>query len=214
MAERPVLVILEGVDCSGKTTQAQILKHSAVEEFGISCEWMREPGNSQVGARLRDLLLDPERKEIPPLSELFIFSADRAISYDRIRQLKVDLVVLDRSFPSTLVYQGYVGNVELKVVEQITEIATYEIEPDLVIVIDVSLDTIISRIDLEKAKADRNDSKSRKFFKEVRDGYLTLADRYGWQVIDGSGSIEKAREEIWSLVGPTLEKRGIELQAQ
>ena len=163
------LIIFEGLDGSGKSTQAKYFAKK------LNAFYFREPKFFK-----KEIL-----KEIHPLTELFLFLADRSEVYSRIKNiLKNKNVVLDRSFPSTLAYQ-LIGRNLKKLIPiddylKIDFLARQKIEPDLVIVFDVPVDIALKRLK-KKTKFEE-----KKFLIKVRKAYLGLAKKFNWYVVDGT----------------------------
>jgi len=205
-------VALEGVDGSGKSTQAEILAKSlgAVLTF--------EPGATGLGRALRRLLLDPVLDTTDPAldttdpaldttdpvldttdpvlevrAEALLMCADRAQHVARVVAPALGagrMVVTDRFSGSTLAYQGYGRGLPVGELRQLTAWASAGVEADLTVVIDVPLG--VARQRLGRSAPDRLERLDERFFSRVRDGYLDLAaeDPVHWTVVDGTGEVE------------------------
>jgi dTMP kinase len=177
------LIIFEGIDGSGKTTQAKYFAKK------LNAFYFREPKFFK-----KEIL-----QEIHPLTELFLFLADRSEVYSRIKGvLKNKNVVLDRSFPSTLAYQ-LIGRNLKKLISindylKIDFLARQKIEPDLVIVFDVPVDIALKRLK-KKTKFEE-----KKFLIKVRKAYLSLAKKFNWYVVDGSKDKNEIRKNVWLIL--------------
>ncbi len=104
-----MFITLEGIEGSCKTTQMQQLK-TYLENRGHSCVVTREPGGTALGEKIRAILLDPASIELVPVAELLLYMADRAQHiYSLIRPSLADgkVVLCDRYFDATVVYQGF-----------------------------------------------------------------------------------------------------------
>jgi dTMP kinase len=182
------LIIFEGIDGSGKTTQAKYFAKK------LNAFYFREPKFFK-----KEIL-----QKIHPLTELFLFLADRGEVYSRIKGvLKNKNVVLDRSFPSTLAYQ-LIGRNLKKLISiddylKIDLLSRQKIEPDLVIVFDVPVDIALKRLK-KKTKFEE-----KKFLIKVRKAYLSLAKKFNWYVVDGSKDKNEVRKNVWLI----LEKVGL-----
>ena len=184
---RGLLVAFEGVDGSGKSTQARILAGAvgAVLTF--------EPGATRLGSALRHLLLDPGQPEPDVRAEALLIAADRAQHVaEVVRPALAEgrVVVTDRFSGSTLAYQGYGRGLPVGELRQLVGWATGGVEPDLTVVLDVPLE--VARHRLERGPADRLERLDGRFFSSVRDGYLELAgaDPLRWAVVDGEGDVD------------------------
>ena len=182
------LVALEGVDGSGKSTQAKIL----AESLGALLTF--EPGATGLGRALRRLLLDPTSDAaLDVRAEVLLMCADRAQHVARVVAPALGagrLVVTDRFSGSTLAYQGYGRGLVVAELRQLTAWASAGVEADLTVVIDVP--PKVARRRLERAAADRLERLDEHFFSRVRDGYLALAaeDPHHWTVVDGDDDVE------------------------
>jgi dTMP kinase len=180
------LVALEGVDGSGKSTQARILAGS----LGATLTF--EPGATVLGRSIRRLLLEPDGPIPDVRAEALLMAADRAQHVAEVIRPALaagQLVVTDRFSGSTLAYQGYGRGLPLDELRPLVRWAAAGLEPDLNVVIDVPLP--VARARLEQVAADRLERLDEAFFLRVRDGYLALAaeDPRRWVVIDGDAEI-------------------------
>jgi dTMP kinase len=195
-------VVLEGGDASGKSTQAAHLA-AGLRRRGVEvCETF-EPGATGAGAVMRELLLH-SREAIAPTTEALLMAADRAQHV--AEQIAPALargawVVSDRYLPSSLVYQGIVRGLGVETVVALNRVATGSVEPDLVIVVDVTDAVAQARAGNMQ---DRLEAEGDAFHHAVRAAYRTLAAEYGWVLIDGDGDIDAVAARVWSHVEPLL----------
>ena len=180
-----VFVVLEGIDVSGKSTQARRLAehHGALFTF--------EPGDTALGAELRRWVLDASTP-MEPETEALVMLADRAHHVRTVVEpalVRGDSVVSDRFFASTLAYQGYGRGVDLGRLRAASEIAVGSCWPTRTVLIDVSLEVAAERRALDHR--DRFEAQDLPFFERVRAGYHELAGLYGWVVVDGSGDVNE-----------------------
>ncbi len=184
-------VSFEGIDGSGKSTQAKRLCEY-VRSLDRECVMVREPGGTPEGEKIREILLS-EESDLTPESELFLFLASRSVLTRRIvvpALKRGAFVIADRYSDSSLAYQGYGRGVDLKVVEYGNDIATYGIRPEIVFYIDIPVEIAMKR----KNYSDRMEKED--FLRRVREGYLKLAKRLNYLKIDGTKDID----EIWNIV--------------
>jgi dTMP kinase len=205
--KRGVFIVFEGTDGSGKSTQAERL-HARLVAEGVDCLLTEEPGGTDEGKRIGDLVLNPKFR-ISPKTELFLFLADRAEHVDKVIRPALDrgaVVVCSRYFFSTLVYQGIASRVaRLEFLEEINLFTVDNIWPDVVFLIDVHPAQGLSKAKATTEKpfhrhgGDRIEQQGPEFQENVRRGYLLLADRYGdlFVSIDGSGGIREVGEKIY-----------------
>ena len=181
-----LLIAFEGGDASGKTTQARRISDL------IGAIFTREPGGTEVGESLRELLLDAQT----PLAfrtEALLMAASRAQLVEEVIRPNLENgihVVSDRFLASSVVYQGYATGLPVNDVRELSIFATNGLLPDLTVLIDVPVELSMQRrID----KPDRFESETTEFHEKVRSGYLALAENAPekWVVIDGSGSMEQ-----------------------
>jgi dTMP kinase len=176
-------VVFEGVDASGKSTQARRVANERGAHFTF------EPGDTALGAQLRGWLLDAETP-MTPSTEALLMLADRAHHVaTRIEPLLSagSHVVSDRYYGSTLAYQGYGRGLDLSTLESATTLAIGDCRADLTIVIDIDPDVAASRRAADGR--DRFESSDAAFRHRVREGFLRLADSEGWTVIDGNAEL-------------------------
>ncbi len=193
-------IILEGGEGVGKTTQAKMLVKS-LRMLNIEAVHMIEPGSAPFAQELRKVIKQgPERS---PKANLFAFSAARAESLEEVRKLqsKGTWVIADRSWISTIVYQGHVEGLPLNEVRTICEIAVGSAKPDKVLILDADPETIVNRVESRSSdKKDYYDNRGRKFHKQVQAGYLKEAKRLNAMLIDANQSIQNTYEDIWAQV--------------
>jgi dTMP kinase len=195
-------IVLEGGDGSGKSTQARLLAdrlrsrdRDVVETF--------EPGATQTGAATRTILLDGEGP-IDPTTEALLLAADRAQEVaDIIRPAlaRGADVVSDRFVPSSLAYQGVGRGLGVEEVEKLNRWATGDLEPDVIVVLDVDDAVATSRRD---APGDRLERAGAEFHTTVREAYRTLGVDRGWVVLDGNDDPEVVSERVWEVVRERL----------
>jgi dTMP kinase len=199
---RGKFVALEGGDGSGKSTQSALLAewlrgqgHTVVETF--------EPGAGAVGAVLRDVLLHGPAP-VTPVAEALLMAADRAqhVATEIEPALaRGDWVVCDRYVPSSLVYQGVVRGLGVDVIEQLSEVATGGLAPDVVVLLDVS-DAVADRRRADES--DRLEREGNAFHASVRAAYRDLAPARGWIVVDADDGADIVAERVCGAVAPLL----------
>ncbi|MGB8178801.1 MAG: dTMP kinase [Acidimicrobiales bacterium] len=188
MSERGTFLVFEGIDVSGKSTQARRIAelHDALFTF--------EPGDTPLGVELRHWVLDAGTP-MEPVTEALLMLADRSHHVARVIEPALRegrSVVSDRFFASTLAYQGYGRGVDLGLLQSASELAIGSTRADATILLDVPLDVVNER--RAHDQRDRFESADAAFHQRVREGYLELAERDGWIVVDGRhGPDEVAR---------------------
>ena len=177
-------ITLEGPEGCGKTTHVQLLFNYLCRK-GYKCVLTREPGGTPLGEEIRTILLNPEYKGMSAVSETLLFEASRASLVEKflIPYLSKGFIVLsDRFSDATLVYQGFAGKQNLKMLKTIDKYATRSIKPDLTVVLDIDVKEGLRRareVGSKKRRKifrwDRMERKSLAYHKAVRAGYLKLA---------------------------------------
>jgi len=209
-----LFVTFEGVEGSGKTTQAELLTRS-LEREGRRVIFTREPGGTDVGERIRDVLLDARLSGMEPLAELFLYLASRAQHVKELIRPSLTegaIVVCDRFADASLAYQGAGRQIgELKV-QRLNEIATFGLAPDYTLLLDtpadVGLERTLKRVGGE-ARKDRIEKEKLDFHARVRTGYLLLAERepHRIAVLDGTRNKDELAREILNRVKRVLEEK-------
>jgi dTMP kinase len=193
------LIVFEGGEASGKSTQAQLLARR------INAVLTHEPGGTRLGMAVRDLVLDPANAELHPNAEALLIAADKAQHVEQVIRpaLEHGDVVCDRYVASSLVYQGFGRGIDLSDLRSLLAFATGGVEADLTILLEAPLELVEARLGSER---DRFESESRAFHERVRDGYRTLAsdDPERWVVIDGAGTVGEVAERVLDAVNERL----------
>jgi dTMP kinase len=201
-----IFIAFEGGEGSGKSTQAKLLK-GWFEEEGHAVTLTREPGGSNLGNDLREILLANETGVISPRAEALLYAADRAHHvYSVIRPAldRGDVVITDRYFDSSIAYQGAGRTLSSNEVARISRWATESLYPTLTIILDQPADIGLQR----KKNADRLESESIDFHNRVRQEYLQLAsfDPERYLVIDARKPIEEIHIEIVARIKEKVKK--------
>lgn len=194
MGSRGVFLAFEGIDVSGKSTQA---KRVAV---GRDALFTFEPGDTPLGAELRHWVLDAATP-MEPSTEALIMLSDRSHHVHYVIEPTLASgrsVVTDRFFASTLAYQGYGRGVDLALLRAATELAIGATLPTLTILLDLPLEIVNER--RAHDARDRFEAEDLAFHQRVRDGYLELAKDPSWVVVDGSLSEVEVADVIDEVV--------------
>lgn len=201
MTGRGCFIVLEGGDATGKSTQALVLARR-FRERGRDVITTFEPGATQVGERLRTLVLD---EQLDPRTEALLMAADRAQHVAEVVRPALERgtdVISDRFVPSSLAYQGVARGLGVEEIWRLSGWATGELEPDLVVVLDTHEDVIRTR---RAGPSDRLEREGSAFQQRVLDAYRELADHHGWVVVDGHGEIDDVAERVWHEVESVLD---------
>ena len=191
------LLALEGIDGSGKSTQARALATA------LGARLTHEPGATPLGAALRRLLLSPEAPPISLRAEALLMAADRAEHVAVVVAPALaagEWVVSDRFSGSTLAYQGYGRGLDTAELTRLVDWATAGLGPDLSILVDVPVDVAQRR--LARSAPDRLERLGPAFAQLVRQGFLALAaaDPAHWVVVDGTTGRTALSARILALV--------------
>lgn len=191
---KPLFVVLEGPDASGKSTQLRLLAE-ALGARGIPVVATREPGGTPLGERLRELLLAPDRA-MNPLTELLLVVAARHEHVERVIQPALrdgKWVLCSRYTLSSLAYQGWGRGLDLDLIRRLNGLATGGLEPDYVFLLDLPPQVAYERT----RERDRFEGEGLEFFARVRVGYLELIRSVPRaRVIDGTRPEEHVLREI------------------
>ncbi|HVH50713.1 MAG TPA: dTMP kinase [Gaiellaceae bacterium] len=179
MARRSGLFLsFEGGEGSGKSVQVRRLA-TALEGRGIPVVIAPEPGGTPAGERIREILLHARDADISAETQALLFSAARAqLVRDVIRPAlaRGDVVIADRYFDSTLVYQGAAGGADIGALREITRFAVGSTIPKRTFLLDVPVDVILARRARESDRPwDRFEARDRDFHEKLREGFLQLA---------------------------------------
>jgi dTMP kinase len=198
---RGLFVVLEGPDGAGKSKAAAGLVRS-LRDSGHVVVAVREPGGTPLGEALRDILLRAGVVDRTPVADALLFSAARAeLVSEVIRPALASgaIVVCDRYATSTAAYQGYGGGVDLAQLASLETLATGDLRPDLVILIDVPVEAGLAR----RAAGARGETRfeehfDHEFHARVREGYLAMAaaDPTRWRILDGTRTQADVAEAV------------------
>jgi len=198
-------VTFEGIEGSGKSTQARLL----AERLGPDTVLTQEPGGTPLGRAIRCLLLDHGHGVVAPSTEVLLYFADRAqhvaeLVRPALREGRS--VVSDRYTDSSLAYQGYGRGLDRGLILAVHRLATGGLQPDVTILLDVSVDVGLARAS-SRGSLDRLESEVREFHDRVRGGYLEMAraEPERWVRVDGEGSTEA----VAARVAAAAEERGL-----
>jgi dTMP kinase len=199
MTERGAFICIEGIDASGKTTQAHRLVRS-LRRRGLNSIYTTEPSTGEIGKLIRGYVLD-RKKRVPVTVEALLFAADRVEHVEK--QIKPALqkgkiVVCDRYVYSTLAYQG-AADLDLNWIEQINRFA---LVPDLALFLDVSPEVVIERM---RSKSKRSVMETLQNQRCVREVYLKIVKEGHLVRIDGNKPVNTVAAEILRVVAKFLE---------
>lgn len=205
-------ITFEGIDGCGKTTQLRLLA-TELSGGGLDVVTTREPGGTTLGQKLRAALLDV-KETVEPLAELLVFAADRAHHVRTLVRpaLAANKIVLsDRYADATVAYQGAGRGFSTELIDEIIQLATEGLQPDLTLLFDLSVADAARRTRRRRAAkhSDRLDKENVSFHRRVRDAYLEIAKAHPKrvQVVDARGSAQETHRLVMDIVMPFLEKK-------
>ena len=209
--KKGLFITLEGVDGSGKSTQAVRLA-CKLEASGHEVVRLREPGGTSLSEKIRGLLLDPSNVEMCPECELMLYEAARA---QLVKQLiepacrRGAIVICDRFFDSTYAYQAGGRRIAEDIVEKANELGSCATVPDVTILLDLPVELSYRRATADRA--DRMEAEGQQFQQRVRDSYLHLASLYPQRVhvVSASGKPDEVFSRICKTLSDMFSELGI-----
>lgn len=204
-----VFIVMEGPDGSGKTTQINLLKEY-LEEAGYECLITREPGGTVIGEEIRQLILNPEHKEMSPVTEMLLYAASRAQLVHEVIGPALEegkIVISDRFVDSSIVYQGIARKLGISTVSAVNAPGIGIYRPDGIFFIDLSEAEGLRR-KKEQKNLDRMEQEGIDFHHMVSEGYRkVLSGRPEVMKIDGGRSIDTIQKKIRNHVDELLKKK-------
>jgi dTMP kinase len=200
-----LFITFEGGEGCGKSTQSRLLLKK-LEQRNIPVILTHEPGGTALGDELRKALKRRRGSFISPQAELFLVAASRSqLVAELIRPALQEgrVVICDRFTYSTMVYQGYGRGLDFTAIKMVNNMATMHLNPDLIILLDISPEQGLAR---KQSLKDRFELEDLPFHRRVREGYLKMAtaEPNRWLVIDASLPKAKIAEIIWARVSQLL----------
>ena len=203
-----LFIVMEGPDGSGKTTQINLLKEY-LEEAGYECLITREPGGTVIGEEIRQLILNPEHKEMSPVTEMLLYAASRAQLVHEVIGPALEegkIVISDRFVDSSIVYQGIARKLGISTVSAVNAPGIGIYRPDGIFFIDLSEAEGLRRKKDQK-NLDRMEQEGIDFHHMVSEGYRkVLSGRPEVMKIDGGRSIDTIQKKIRNHVDELLKK--------
>ncbi|MBD3347592.1 MAG: dTMP kinase [Candidatus Eisenbacteria bacterium] len=209
---RGVFITFEGVEGSGKSTQASRLAE-ALAERGHDVTLTREPGGTPLGERLRQILLDLGERGMTQEAELFLYLASRSEHVASVVEPALSrggVVIADRFGDASVAYQGGGRSLGAALVERLNEVATRRVKPDVTFLLDLDPGTGLSRLSRRgSGEKDRIESEEVAFHERVRDTYLRSAEREPerFVVLDGALDADSLARLVMAEIDKLLESR-------
>lgn len=201
-AARGRLVVLDGCDGCGKSTQAARLVR-ALEARGHEVHATFEPGATELGRALRELLLHSDLP-VSPRAEALLMAADRAQHVADVVEpalARGAWVVSDRFVGSSLAYQGGARGLGFDAIAAVNEFATGGLAPDLVVYLSAPVAVLAER---RRGPADRIEAEGSDFLAAVADAFDRLASDRGWTVVDATADPDTVERAVWTAVERVL----------
>lgn len=208
-----MFISLEGIEGSGKTSQTDRLK-AYFEDRGLAALVTREPGGTDIGRKIRAILLDPENKNLSHRAELLLYMADRAQHLEAIVKPALEVgktVICDRYADATVVYQGYARGLTPDLMHRLHQLLFDDLKPDLTLLLDLDAEVGLSRAwrQLDGGARSRREGRFEEeklaFHERVRAGYLDLArnEPGRFRIIDAA----QEEEAVWHDIRRILDEK-------
>ncbi|GLU89384.1 dTMP kinase [Agromyces sp. NBRC 114283] len=204
---RGLFITLEGGDGSGKTTQAELLREW-LDGLGREVVRTREPGGTEVGVEVREIVLH-HRGDISPRAEALLYAADRAHHVATLVRPALErgaVVLQDRYIDSSVAYQGAGRVLDSREVRALSEWATEDLAPDLTVLLDLDPEAARGRLDASRTRYDRLEAEASEFHRRVREAYLAIAEAEPERVVvvDAAQPAEQIAAELRTRIEPLL----------
>mgnify|MGYP001554328121 CR=1 FL=1 len=201
-----MFITFEGIDASGKTTQQNLLLETLLEQ-GFDCITTRQPGGTDIGSKIRAILLNPNHTEMVPETEVLLYMADRIQHVNEVIKptLKEGKIVLcDRYHDATIAYQGGGRGLDLSWLTPLTD--RLLLKPDLTLWFDISVEESQNRLEERNRSLNvencRLEQEGIDFFNRIRQSYREIAEKdpKRFIVIDAERSIDEIQDEVLSII--------------
>jgi len=198
--KKSFFICFEGVEGSGKSTQAKLLYKFIKKNITKNVILTREPGGTLFSEKIRSLMLD-KNTNINPLTEFFLLMAARnehIISKINFYLKKNFIIICDRFFYSTLAYQHYLEGMDKKFIFSIQKKIFNKVHPDITFLIDLNKKESKDRINKRSKQTNRFDKLSNYHFNKIRNGFIKISKMYKNKIvlIEGSKTLSEIQNEI------------------
>ena len=214
MQSHGIFVTFEGIDGSGKSTQASSVLHKA-QENGLSAVLFREPGGTRISEQIRQILLSAKHTEMVAITEVLLYSAARAQLTEEMiipGLQENDIVICDRYYDSTTAYQGFGRGINMEFINALTKEASNIIKPDLTFLVDVDAELAEKRSGSIGIQ-DRIELENIEFKLKVIQGFREIAANNPNRVVilDGRKDVEQLTDIAWNKIRALLNKEGTKI---
>ncbi len=204
-----MFITLEGPDGSGKTSQVKPLADFLIAK-GYPIFIAREPGGTQIGEQVREILMRLDNTTMHPHTETLLFCSARAQLVEEVIKPQLadgKIVILDRYADSTLAYQGYGHGNDLDLIREILRFATGGLKPDLTVLLDIDSETGLKRRKQGGGEWNRLDAYELELHQRVRQGYLEMAkaEPTRWVVVDASPPPDMVQSKLQKTILERIE---------
>lgn len=203
LMKRGFFITVEGTDGSGKSTQISLMKEY-LGKLGYDVVLTREPGGTNIGEKIRALVLDADNAEMGIITEMLLYASARAQLVEQVIKPAIDngrIVICDRFVDSSYVYQGFGRGIDLQIVDSVNHAALNGLMPDLTLFFDLNPEIALSRR-VAATGADRIEKERMDFHLRVYSGYKKLAGLYPERIksIDSGRGIDEIAQEVRGLI--------------
>lgn len=211
-----LFITVEGPDGAGKSTLVKKLNEKLQDALKVPFISTREPGGSEIAEKIREVIIDPDNKEMDAKTEALLFAASRRqhiIETIKPALNRGEVVLCDRFVDSSIAYQGAGRKIGVEEVATLNQFATENLTPDVTLYLDVDAQVGLNRIGHKNSnrKKDRLELEEVSFHNRVREAYLILLKNNGgrMQRIDATKSPEEVLKASWTLLEAELIKRNL-----
>lgn len=204
-----IFITFEGPDGSGKTTQLRRLADYLTDK-GFDVITTREPGGTIISDQIRELVLNPNHKELQDQTEILLYAASRAqlVHETIIPALQAGKIVLcDRYIDASIAYQAYGLGKSRKIVEEINQFASSHLQPKRTYLLYVTPEVGMERLKSRNNGLDRIEQKELEYHERVSNGFLQLADEYPERILKVNG--DQNIDEVFEMIKNDFEKLSI-----
>lgn len=206
-----LFISVEGPDGAGKSTLIKKLNTKLEEALNVPLVVTREPGGSEIAEKIREVIIDPENKEMDDKTEALLFAASRRqhiIETIQPALMRGEVVLCDRFVDSSITYQGAGREMGVEKIATLNQFATEGLTPDLTLYLDVDAQVGLDRIGSTHSnrKKDRLEMEAISFHNRVRNAYLVLLENNSdrMKCIDASQSPDHVLNDSWKIVEQKL----------